>query len=269
MGADVNHPAPGDVITPSIAAVVGSIDSHLFRYIPEVRLQTRNQKLQSRLEIIQDLCEMTKALLKAYYKNIAKKPQAILFFRDGVSEGQFQEVLRDELAEIKRACAKLSKEKDPYNPTITFVVVQKRHHARFKPEDLRRGRGRCGNIPQGTTIDTAITHPHNFDYYQCSHLGIQGTSRPTKYVVLHDENKFTSDEMQEMTNFLCHTFSRCNSSISLVAPAQYAHLVAFRAKEHLSTCNTDTKLGEDNVIPKEMLEAITLRDPILRTMYFV
>ncbi|UYV61027.1 AGO3 [Cordylochernes scorpioides] len=272
MGADVNHPAPGDVITPSIAAVVGSIDSHLFRYVPEVRLQTRNQKFQSRLEIIQDLSKMIKTLLKAYYKTNSQRPQSILFFRDGVSEGQFQEVLRDELSEIKRACADLSKVTDPYNPTITFVVVQKRHHARFKPENPHQSSGKCGNIPPGTTVDTDIIHPHNFDYYQCSHLGIQGTSRPTKYVVLHDENKFTSDEMQEMTNFLCYTFSRCTGSISLVAPAQYAHLVAFRAKEHLSTCDTGTKwtdLGRDNVISKEMLQAITLRDPILRTMYFV
>ncbi|UYV61065.1 AGO3 [Cordylochernes scorpioides] len=264
MGADVNHPAPGDVITPSIAAVVGSIDSHLFRYVPDARLQTRNQKFQSRLEIIQDLSKMIKKLLKAYYKTNSQRPQSILFFRDGVSEGQFQEVLRDELSEIKRACADLSKVTDPYNPTITFVVVQKRHHARFKPENPHQSSGKCGNIPPGTTVDTDIIHPHNFDYYQCSHLGIQGTSRPTKYVVLHDENKFTSDEMQEMTNFLCHTFSRCTSSISLVAPAQYAHQVAFRTKEHLSTLNTD--LGKDNVISKEMLQAITLRDPFLRTI---
>ncbi|UYV61069.1 hypothetical protein LAZ67_1003295 [Cordylochernes scorpioides] len=41
--------------------------------------------------------------------------------------------------------------------------------------------------------------------------------------------------MQEMTNFLCHTFLRCIRSISVVAPVQYAHLAAFRMKEHMFT----------------------------------
>lgn len=37
--------------------------------------------------------------------------------------------------------------------------------------------GRSGNIPAGTTVDTDITHPYEFDFYLCSHAGIQ--VRPT------------------------------------------------------------------------------------------
>lgn len=33
--------------------------------------------------------------------------------------------------------------------------------------------GRSGNIPAGTTVDTDITHPYEFDFYLCSHAGIQ------------------------------------------------------------------------------------------------
>lgn len=36
--------------------------------------------------------------------------------------------------------------------------------------------GKSGNIPAGTTVDTSITHPFEFDFYLCSHAGIQVTA---------------------------------------------------------------------------------------------
>ena len=49
------------------------------------------------------------------------------FYRDGVSEGQFMKVLAFELLAMRAACSEL----DPtYQPQITYLVVQKRHHTR-------------------------------------------------------------------------------------------------------------------------------------------
>ena len=42
-----------------------------------------------------------------------------------------------------------------------------------------------------------------------------------------------SDELQCLTYQLCHTYVRCTRSVSIPAPAYYAHLVAFRARYHL------------------------------------
>ena len=61
----------------------------------------------------------------------------------------------------------------------------------------------------------------------------QGTSRPSHYHVLWDDNRFDSDELQQLTYQLCHTYVRCTRSVSIPAPAYYAHLVAFRARYHL------------------------------------
>ena len=60
-----------------------------------------------------------------------------------------------------------------YRPKITFVVVQKRHHTRLFCEDKRDASGRAQNVPPGTTVDSGITHPYEFDFYLCSHFGIQ------------------------------------------------------------------------------------------------
>ncbi|XP_046484825.1 protein argonaute-2 isoform X1 [Neodiprion pinetum] len=225
LGADVTHPPAGDNKKPSIAAVVGSMDAHPSRYAATVRVQ------QHRQEIIQELSSMVRELLIMFYKSTGGyKPHRIILYRDGVSEGQFLHVLQHELTAIREACIKLESE---YKPGITFIVVQKRHHTRLFCADKKEQSGKSGNIPAGTTVDVCITHPTEFDFYLCSHQGIQGTSRPSHYHVLWDDNHFESDELQCLTYQLCHTYVRCTRSVSIPAPAYYAHLVAFRARYHL------------------------------------
>ena len=75
-------------------------------------------------------------------------------------------------------------------PKITFVVVGKRHHVRFFPKSERDG-DRSGNCPAGTVVDRDVVNPVEFDYYLQSHGGLLGTSRPSHYNVLFDENGFT------------------------------------------------------------------------------
>lgn len=71
---------------PLVPQVVGSMDAHPNRYCATVRVQ------QHRQEIIQDLATMVRELLIQFYKSTRFKPTRIIFYRDGVSEGQFQQV---------------------------------------------------------------------------------------------------------------------------------------------------------------------------------
>jgi eukaryotic translation initiation factor 2C len=84
------------------------------------------------------------------------------------------------------ACAKLG-----FKPTITLIVVGKRHHVRFFPRTREEGDQRSGNCFAGTVIDSDVVNPVEFDFYLLSHGGILGTSRPAHYNVLIDENRFT------------------------------------------------------------------------------
>jgi hypothetical protein len=127
---------------------------------------------------------MVKEVLKSFYKAYGQKPERILFYRDGASEGQFKEVLESEVAAIMAACASLERS---YKPTVIFVVAQKRHHARFFPVE-ERDSDRTGNSLPGAVIDTDIVHPFELDFYLQSHAGLQGTCRPTHYHVLYDQN---------------------------------------------------------------------------------
>ncbi|KMZ67758.1 Protein argonaute 1A [Zostera marina] len=247
FGADVTHPHPGEDSSPSIAAVVASQDwPEVTKYAGLVCAQAHRQ------ELIQDLYKvwqdpqrgtltggMIKELLISFNRATGQKPQRIIFYRDGVSEGQFYQVLLHELDAIRKACASLEPD---YQPPVTFVVVQKRHHTRLFASNHGDNRSvdKSGNILPGTVVDSKICHPTEFDFYLCSHAGIQGTSRPAHYHVLWDENKFSADALQSLTNNLCYTYARCTRSVSIVPPAYYAHLAAFRARFYMEPDNSDT-----------------------------
>lgn len=121
------------------------------------------------VELIQDLKNMVQRLLRKFYQQSRVKPRRIFFYRDGVSEGQFRDVIDREVASIQEACMALDRD---YQPGITFIVVQKRHHTRLFP--MSQGDStRSGNVPAGTIVDKDIVHPREFDFFLCSHDGIQ------------------------------------------------------------------------------------------------
>ena len=62
------------------------MDAHPSRYSATVRVQNHRQ------EIIAELAAMVREMLIDFYKSTRFKPHRIIFYRDGVSEGQFQQV---------------------------------------------------------------------------------------------------------------------------------------------------------------------------------
>ncbi|KAI9063285.1 argonaute-like protein [Trametes sanguinea] len=226
MGADVIHPAPGADGRPSFTALVGNVDSDTAKYIADCRVQT------SRQEMIDDLEEMSTAMIRMYQgyrKGVEKKPgnpKRIIFYRDGVSEGQFSHVLE------YGACAATG-----VQAKITVIVVGKRHHVRFFPSQADADRS--GNCPAGTVVDRDIVHPTEFDFYlhdtcltRLLSSTLLGTSRPAHYSVLYDENNFTPDSLQALSFALCHVYARSTRSVSIPAPVYYADIVCSRAKNH-------------------------------------
>jgi len=132
FGADVTHPGPENKMGESLAAVVGSLDKECSFYAAKLCAQ-RSPRAQA-YEIILDLDKMFYDLLRQHFEINKAFPKKVVFFRDGVSEGQFSLVLRYEINKIREACQKIS---PGYKPAITFIIVQKRHHTRLFNVDSR------------------------------------------------------------------------------------------------------------------------------------
>nr|CAD7588201.1 unnamed protein product [Timema genevievae] len=266
LGASVTHPSVCDSKKPSIAAVVGSMDAHPSLYAATVRVQANRE------ELIKELSSMVKELMIMFYKNTGGfKPNRIIMYRDAASEGQFHRVLYYELMAIREACLNLEED---YKPGITLIALQKRHHTRMFCMETKDQSGRSKNVPAGTIVDTVITHPKDFDFYLCSHQGIQGTSRPTHYFVLWDDNRLSADQLQHLTYQLCHTYVRCTRAVSIPAPAYYARLVAFRARYHM--CEKEQESGNGsmtssssyNSTPSNGIRSIVVHANSKKVMYF-
>ena len=109
---------------------------------------------------------------------------------------------------------------------------------------------KSGNVMPGTVVDTVITNPTEDSFFLASHEGIQvrtiedpsifmkiyetfhpqGTTKPTSYHKLWDDLDMPANDLQTLTYYLCHIYSRCQRSVSYPAPTYYAHLAAARAR---------------------------------------
>uniref|UniRef100_A0A905ATI6 Uncharacterized protein n=1 Tax=Glossina morsitans morsitans TaxID=37546 RepID=A0A905ATI6_GLOMM len=222
MGADVTHPSPDQRHIPSVVGVAASHDVYGACYNMQYRLQ------KSTLEEIEDMKSITEYHLNIYKSYQNRYPEYIIYYRDGVSDGQFPKIRKDELGGIRRACAQVG-----CNPKITCLIVVKRHHTRFFPLRQSQGFRDFNNVDPGTVVDQYIVHPNEKQFFLVSHKAIQGTAKPTRYNVIEDDSNFDIDLLQKLSYNLCHMFPRCNRAVSYPAPAYLAHLVAFRGRVYL------------------------------------
>jgi eukaryotic translation initiation factor 2C len=77
----------------------------------------------------------------------------------------------------------------------------------------------------------------------------------------------TADEKQLLAYYLCFTYCRCTKSISIPTPVMYAHLAAFRSKQHIAAQNIkfESKVKGESKEQKELREeriAVLLNDKI-------
>jgi eukaryotic translation initiation factor 2C len=215
------------------------------RYATSIRFQDHPG------ETIEELKDMVKELLMTFYCSARHKPLRILFYRDGIGATECTDSLKMEIGYIRDACRELD---ESFQPTITYVIARRNHHARFFPIS-KHDTDRSGNVMSGTVVDQGVVHNNVFEFYLNSHAGIQGTSRPILYTVLHDENQMSPDSIQQLTNNLCYIYARCTRSVSVASPVYYARLAAFRARFQT----------EENDIFKHL----PARAPIANQMYFL
>ncbi|KAF8514872.1 argonaute-like protein [Hysterangium stoloniferum] len=273
IGADVSHAAP-DSDRPSVTGLVSSVDQYFSRYVASTKIQTARQ------EIISELGDMANRVSRNVSFSTGACPSRgteavhtalpIISCRDGVSEGQFEAVGKDELNEIKS----IERQFGGTPPVITFIIVGKKHHVRFFPKDARDG-DRSGNCPPGMVVDRDIVSPVDYDFYLQSHGGLLGTSRPSHYSVIDDGNDLGADNLQAISYLLCHVYARATRSVSIPAPVYYADIVCARGRFHSTLIHDGTESAGGTVVDgKPTLEAHQkafkgIATDMRNTMYFM
>lgn len=171
VGIDLSHAAPGSIRRCSAVAVVASASDIPNRYFKEIYVQERPQRKQNQpeedqeksWEFIVDMKDIMKSLINQYKEFHDYPPTAIIMYRDGISTSEFDTVFEKELTATREACVELS---PVYRPYLTYIVVNKRHHTRFFPENSE------GNVSAGTVVDSHdVTDPTIYDFFLNSHHG--------------------------------------------------------------------------------------------------
>lgn len=243
IGVDVSHGGAGSQALQgplaSMAAMTMSMDRDAIRY--QAVCQTNGHRVEV----------LTPANIKSIFPSAVRRwcqknqraPEHVFYFRDGVAEGQFAQVMENEVKAIRSILEEVGRNK----PKITVIVATKRHHIRFFPGS---GAGdKNGNPLPGTVVEHEVTHPFHFDFYLCSHVAIQGTARPVHYHVLHDEIQYPVDKLQAMIYQQCYQYMRSTTPVSIHPAIYYAHLAAARARAHedIEASKKDPDVRADNV----------------------
>ena len=241
VGIDVTHPSPGSASTaPSVAGIVASVDSTLAQWPAEIRVQGARQ------EMVADLETLLVSRLQHWAKfNKKALPENIIVYRDGVSEGQYNKVIDEELPLLQAACKKTYPATLTAKglPRLSIVIVGKRHNTRFYPT-TEQDSNRENPIP-GTVVDRGVSEARDWDFFLQAHSALQGTARPAHYFTVWDEIFYprhpansggpgAADVLQDLTHKMCYMFGRATKAVSVCPPAYYADLVCTRARCFLS-----------------------------------
>jgi len=144
FGGDVTHGVGGV----SVAGIVATCDSSYANYFGEIRAQSPHvlnagaQRRRQSEERILELDGMAEAVLRRWQAaNRGELPEVVLYYRDGVSDGQLLPVLGREKAALLESFRRLSDgHGKPYNPKLAVIVGQKRHPTRlFRDEAVGGG----------------------------------------------------------------------------------------------------------------------------------
>lgn len=212
LGGDVCHGGPGGPKNDtSYSALVGSYNTFCTAYTAETGKQEANYNM------IQDFKVKFLKLMEMYKSQSGNSPpDHIVYYRDGVSEGEFKELDTTETSVLRDWCAA-----NAPKCKITVIVAIKRHHTRFFSANSP-----SGNVPVGTVVENSF---YRNDSFIASQIDLKGTKRPTHYITVFDNAGMTPDEFHRITNGLCQTYQRSTTCVGLCAPVYYADKAAERA----------------------------------------
>ncbi|EFP07025.1 hypothetical protein CRE_21607 [Caenorhabditis remanei] len=178
--------------------------------------------------------DVLKDSLKTARKNRAMKAEKVVIYFNGIAESQLATVNEVYTKKCLECFASL---KASYNPELIVMAATKMHSTRLFDSFQKHFQGRVCNLKPGTIVDTAIVSPVYNEFYHVGANAIQGTTKPTKYTVIHSSKRVDMEYLEELTNSLCYDHQIIESSISLPVPLFIASDCSERGTADLKYCD--------------------------------
>jgi len=220
VGFDVCHSPKNK--NKSYGAFVATMDQkESFRYFSTVNEHIKGQELSEQMSV-----NMACAL-RSYQEQHRSLPERILFFRDGVGDGQLYQVVNSEVNTLKDRLDEIYKSAGKQEGCrMTFIIVSKRINSRYFT-------GHRNPVP-GTVVDDVITLPERYDFFLVSQAVRIGTVSPTSYNVISDNMGLNADKLQMLSYKMTHMYYNYSGTIRVPAVCHYAHKLAFLVAESIN-----------------------------------
>ncbi|PAV89704.1 hypothetical protein WR25_01454 [Diploscapter pachys] len=206
LSYDVSHPVPAKrmqqnnakATKPSVVGFSGNYGRHIDGFVGDFAFQ------HPRVEQVDDSLLKTRFanMLAHFQKNHGKLPKRVVIIRDGVSEGQYLMVIRDELRALEEGWKlhqQKTKGKLPFPPTAVFIGT-KRNGIRLFVKDSN---GMIRNVTAGTFAQSGVVRPNLNDWVMVAAKPIKGTAQPVTFQPIYDKIGMDNDERQDLMYYLC------------------------------------------------------------------
>lgn len=213
IGIDVFHSGEkGAKTLKSWVALISTYDKYACSTYNTAKSQDPGKEISDVIHpLVVDALENFKKHNNAY-------PSTVFIYRDGVGQGQIEELQMKEIDPMKAIIKQC-------NPECNFVymLVQKRINAKFCTPSYE-------NPSPGTIVDYGVTEKNAQDFYLVAQNVTQGCATPTRYQVLHNERQnstFGMTYLESLTFELCHLYFNWRGTVRVPSPCMLAHKLAF------------------------------------------
>lgn len=121
----------------------------------------------------------------------------MVLYRDGISEGLYNIILKTEIKQIEQIMEKLTG-----TSRVSVICVNKRIITRFFSTE----KDRLGNPMSGTVVNTDVVSNNVAQFFLVSQSTTQGTVSPTSYDVIMKNEQWDLIHYQKLTYKLCHLY---------------------------------------------------------------
>lgn len=209
VGADICHLNGRDSV---VSVIATSNSTYTTYYSASAFTNHRGDDLMFAVANLVQRCRAN------YVKQNGHEPGTIIFYRDGIGMGSYDEVKAKEIAPILQELT--SKAANPeVVPKLTYIIVNKRINDRFYTEV----RGELKNPEGGLIIKSAVTNPMGFDFFMVAQKVQMGTATPTHYECLYNDSTLSSDQLYIQSYYSCFNYFNWRGPVKVPAVVQYAH----------------------------------------------
>ncbi len=173
-----------------MAGFVGTYTEDLSKIYANVAL-VENLKDLEKMEVFEGLMI---DWIKYYFINQKCMPDAIILYREGLTERQIETQGRAEVEALKRIVERARTKVPNYQPQLIYILVVKRASKRVYRPERAQSSGKFAphvmrNPVPGTMVFESISTDKVFDFHLTAQCVTEGTTTLTQYQIAYDASE--------------------------------------------------------------------------------